>query len=1249
MVLSFFLISVIHSYGAYLRNVPQRIIQPDGSVLRCFASGDEFFHWLHDKEGYTIIQDPVTGYYVYATKIDQKLYPTKHIAGISNPRNIAIQQGVYLDQKKIAEKRNVYLEKLRMNDSYRAPTNGTLNNIVIFIRFSDQGEFSQQLSFYDGQFNTDTNSMKNYYFEASYEALTIESHFYPEPITGQVVSYQDTHPRNYYQPYNAVTNPNGYQNDNESRLREHTLLKNAVNGVAGQIPVDLDLDLDDDGLVDNVCFFIQGAADGWSDLLWPHMWVLWSFDPYYGDGSGNATINGTTVWTYNFNLSDFFASGTGVLCHEMFHSLGAPDLYHYTNNGISPVGSWDLMENTQNPPQHMGSYMKYRYGGWIDNIPEIVNDGVYTINPLTYATNNCYKIASPNSTSEYFVVEYRKKEGTFESSLPGSGLIVYRINTNEDGEGNANGPPDEVYIYRPGGTPSQNGSINSANFSSDVGRTEINDTTDPSSFLSDGSDGGLDIANIGTAVNNIQFTLGGVSPSISVNNSSFSQTLGSDETASQLLTTTNNGEPGSILTYSISFETTPPLTSLNKFMSIGGSTFECVPNAYQPGTTFNIGLTITNNSNDEEWLDEASLDFPSGVTVNSSTHFVGGSYGRLETNNQTGDGVTVTWTDQNGGFGNVAGGESAVGTVNITVDNSFSGNMNLNWILSGDVYGGLPHDLSGGLTLAHNWLIPNPTSGICAYEETDNISLNFNSTGLTYGTYNGSIAISHNGGDQVNIPVNLTVSDVSTPMHISMQSVNGTNLQITFTQVEDVSSYNIYRSTAATFSPDLTNGTNRVANGISDEDPDTGGVQWTDSDNVVGNPSINYFYAVTALGEEESNPSERFGEFDFELITTSTTDFNEIAIPLIMSGITTAQNLMEAISGCNSAARWDANIQGYEQYIQGIPPTNFAVEMGYPYYVNVTANTVFTLLGELTTPSFDLITTPTTDFNEIMLTLEKTEITKSSHLMADIPNCNSVARWDATIQGYQQYIQGIPPTDFDVRVGYPYYVNVTADVTWPGGGTSKRMGDVPQITRHDTGKQTPHCVWGKIISNEETEASRTHFGAFITSRPEERLTEDSPGCSLIDGYWIVQCGSFRSPWTAGDTLRVEFNETDKQDFKKIEVELTYRPDDEAGQIVIRKSKTAPICFELKQNVPNPFNPETTIFYQLSEACRVQMTIYNISGQEVRYLIDTIMDPGFHQITWDGTDNDGFRQTSGIYLLVFKAGSIVKTQKMMMIH
>jgi M6 family metalloprotease-like protein len=492
-------------WGAYLTNVPVKVTQPDGEELKLFASGDEYYNWLHDKEGYTIIKDPETGYYVYAIKKNGNLVPSDYLPDSDNPADANIPKNLKVSPEKRSKPKDLFPMP---GSPAKPPSTGTVNNIAIFIRFSDETEFTDSISTYDNMFNNSgsgANSMRNYFLEASYNQLTISTTFYPTAVT-TVVSYQDTNPRAYYQPYDEFTNPIGYADITERTDREHLLLKNAVDAVSSQIPPGLNIDGDNDWYVDNVCFIVKGSPDGWNSLLWPHKGVLYTQTAY---------IYGKVVYVYNFQLQTSLASsGVGVLCHEMYHSIGAPDLYHYSYDGLHPVANWGLMSFDSNPPRHMLAYMKYRYGGWIASIPQITTSGTYTLNPLTSSTGNCYKIASPYSAEEYFVVEYRAMTGTFENSLPGEGLLVYRINTTR--HGNRYGPPDEVYIYRPDGTTTADGDYWSANFSSDVGRTAINDTTNPSSFLSDGSRGGLSLSNVGAVGSTISFDVGVLPPDIKV-------------------------------------------------------------------------------------------------------------------------------------------------------------------------------------------------------------------------------------------------------------------------------------------------------------------------------------------------------------------------------------------------------------------------------------------------------------------------------------------------------------------------------------------------------------------------------------------------------------------------------------------------------------------------------------------------------------------------------------------------------------
>jgi M6 family metalloprotease-like protein len=490
MILIMFHISYL-LFSAFILNQPMEIIQPDGTKISCFASGDEFFNYLHDEDGFTIIQAD-DGYYYWAIEQDGAVVASQYRVDLVNPRSVNLRPYVKISKELYEKRKNFYKEGYDSTVT-RAPHTGEMNNLVVYIRFNDDSEFTIPRSSYDANFNAEANeSVYHYFQEVSYQELELTSTHYPICAIDTNLSYQDLQPRNYYEPYNATTNPNGYNGDTERRTREHTLLQNAVAFIESEVPLDLAIDADNDGYVDNVSFMIRGNSGEWAELLWAHRWVLYTYD---------VRIHGKQVWDYTFQPEN--QTSVRVLCHELFHALGAPDLYRYYEEG-TPVGPWDLMSSGF---VHMGAWMKYKYTNhiWINSIPVISQSGTYTLNPLTSPTNNVYRINSPNSTNEFFIVEYRKTDGFYETNLPGSGLLVYRIHSSYDG--NADGPPDEVYIYRPNGTTNNDGSPYSAHYGEHVSRTEINDTTNPSSFLTNGSQGGLSIGLIGDPGATISFVL----------------------------------------------------------------------------------------------------------------------------------------------------------------------------------------------------------------------------------------------------------------------------------------------------------------------------------------------------------------------------------------------------------------------------------------------------------------------------------------------------------------------------------------------------------------------------------------------------------------------------------------------------------------------------------------------------------------------------------------------------------------------
>jgi len=94
-----------------------------------------------------------------------------------------------------------------------------------------------------------------------------------------------------------------------------------------------------------------------------------------------------------------------------------------------------------------------------------------------------------------------------------------------------------------------------------------------------------------------------------------------------------------------------------------------------------------------------------------------------------------------------------------------------------------------------------------------------------------------------------------------------------------------------------------------------------------------------------------------------------------------------------------------------------------------------------------------------------------------------------------------------------------------------------------------------------------------------------------------------------------------------------------------EEKALPRQFFLEQNFPNPFNPVTTIGYALPGPARVQISIFNVMGQEIRTLIDETQPAGTYQLHWDGKDRNGKEIAAGIYLYKAMLGNEIKIRRM----
>lgn len=94
---------------------------------------------------------------------------------------------------------------------------------------------------------------------------------------------------------------------------------------------------------------------------------------------------------------------------------------------------------------------------------------------------------------------------------------------------------------------------------------------------------------------------------------------------------------------------------------------------------------------------------------------------------------------------------------------------------------------------------------------------------------------------------------------------------------------------------------------------------------------------------------------------------------------------------------------------------------------------------------------------------------------------------------------------------------------------------------------------------------------------------------------------------------------------------------DGGTTGLDDDETATSTFRLLDNYPNPFNPATTIGFRLAAACRINLCIYNNTGQLVKRLAAGDRQPGTYEVVWDGRNEAGHEVGSGVYLYQLNAG------------
>lgn len=316
------------------------------------------------------------------------------------------------------------MRRLMRDDPGRDET--TLHVPVILVDFSDNEannddypvEHYEELLFSLDEL--DPGSVREWYLENSYGEVE---------IVGEVVGWVRL-PQT-YEYYVNHEHGNGDWPNNSQRMTY-----DAVNLVDDEVDFSA-FDNDEDGEVEAVYIVHAGpgaeANDGDEDMIWSHAWAL---------NRNRVRLDGVWINHYSTEPDD---GQVGVFGHELGHAMfGLPDVYDrdYSSEGL---GNWSMMAGGSwggggASPAHFDAWCKLQCG-FIDPTVLAQNRNGVEIQPVEEADDTYILWTGGNFDNEYFLLENRQQIG-FDASIPGSGLLIYHVDDNVEGQNDDEWYPD---------------------------------------------------------------------------------------------------------------------------------------------------------------------------------------------------------------------------------------------------------------------------------------------------------------------------------------------------------------------------------------------------------------------------------------------------------------------------------------------------------------------------------------------------------------------------------------------------------------------------------------------------------------------------------------------------------------------------------------------------------------------------------------------------------------------------------------
>ena len=453
---------------------PKKETQADGSEITIIGRGDEFFNWVEDENGYIIAYDTDSENWCYAYIDNGKILPSEVIVGeidldafapfsapmqkltIDDLMHLIINVDTNAHTTAIPEGEEV--NEIALSPAFYSSSLITSTTLFpILIEFNDATLTHSIQYWHNHFFGTTDHTLNGYFAEVSAGQYQFSAATFTVSnrtiTTGLPAGVSEIELYNGVARVRLTANHPRYLDDNRDYIRLETEIQKAYEAVKGYV----NFSAFGSKLLRNhircTDFAVYTVVAGWERSgnpsqavsVWAHA-MNWSYDGInvsVNFNNKNLQSYATQGEIYSGPMnSTAIPMGIGVSVHELFHTLGLPDLYSYIGGAgigyysIMASGSWGQAQTgiAGYSPTHPDAWSKVELGYVIPTVISNLEYGVFSVrnfssNPAK--SHDIIKVINPVNPNQYFLIENRQAvgydAGMYGRSSTTGGVLIYHV------------------------------------------------------------------------------------------------------------------------------------------------------------------------------------------------------------------------------------------------------------------------------------------------------------------------------------------------------------------------------------------------------------------------------------------------------------------------------------------------------------------------------------------------------------------------------------------------------------------------------------------------------------------------------------------------------------------------------------------------------------------------------------------------------------------------------------------------------